>query len=262
MRNIVKSLSHDVRRDFVVYISVLLAIVLPVAALAIDEVFSDTGINAGNLFQMGGQVQAVLFLFLDIVVVCRIAGRDFNDKTISYERLSGHSHLEVYAARCVVALGTVVCCYGICFGLPLGVYTIMYGWGENVSFWGVVFRLLVTLVPIMRHASFLCCLTFLMRNQYLAMLTGYLLGFFPSMVFMVLEELLEWNTTFYMAYIHVLEWMTIENGRIGYVNGEDLMVYATAIPTKELIIGILVAGTAVIGYLVLGYVIFRKRDFK
>lgn len=260
MWNIIKAQNYQTRNDIVV-----IAALIFIGALSIISPYFN-GLNipfseiTGSIYAVNSEKTFLLFILL--IVTTRVCGWDQSDKTINYEILAGHNRLAVYFGRIITSIIWVtVSCAVLLFG-PLAVCTVINGWGYNADFNGVMLRYLLAFLPIIRVTCELALLTFILRRGGLSGIVGYLLidGVVITDSILSMESNIEITWQFGVTNLMCLT--GFPDFSYGYVNGEDIKVFETALD-PSLIIGT-AAASIIVGAacLIIGSVIFRKSNMK
>lgn len=261
MRNIMKALNYQVKKDnctIYAFLFALLFVFLVLPSMG-DSVSFDT--LTGSLFAASlGGMYPMLLMIVTVIVSTRICGYDYKDKTMNYEIMAGHSRKEVYWGRVIVA---IMWCMGggfLIMLLPNLFFTAVCGWGVSMDLGGTIVCYLLVLFPLFRMTCEFILLTFLLKNSDIAGVIGYVLFCVEVIIAMILHELLEVAFTVQFAATNMIRLLDFSNFSLGYVNGEDVAIYSNAIE------GSLAAGTMgvslVVGVvcLILGYAYFKKSD--
>lgn len=258
MLNIIKAQNYQTRNDIVVVASLLIIGVLSVISPMFNGIrFSDL---TGSVYAINSEKMFLLFLVLIITV--RVCGWDQSDKTINYEILAGHGRKAVYFGRIIVSLiWSLISCAVLMF-VPLGVCSAINGWGYSADFTWVMIRYLLAFLPIIRVTLELALLTFILRSSGLSLVLGYLLIDFSAMAEMLMDEKTA-NRFFWVLGVPNLMRITgFPDYSYGYVNGEDVIIFDSAL-SPSLIIATIAASVLVsAACLLLGCIAFKKRDMK
>ena len=142
MINIFKSQNYQLRHDM---FSVIAVIILTIVSFYMAFFDSVTG---GEKYSFLGEQIPMLWIAICLIFGARIAAWDFNDKTINYELMMGHSRKTMYWGRFLTAL---LWCFVLCMMvvvIPLMASSLRNGWGNNVDFVNAISRLLLAILPI------------------------------------------------------------------------------------------------------------------
>ncbi len=264
MFNLIKAQKYQLTHNAIVLLVsvVLIALTLSNLTYLSPQSIRGTEPNGGIFAAISAENYIFIFLLLSCFFACYICGLDFNDKTINYELMAGHSRKSVFWSRVIVSLIVVLVGGLLLIVVPVGGVTLFLGWGKNITFSAVVLRFGLSLLALMRMSCFLIFLTFLIRNAYFAMVAGYMLNIFCLMGSLILSEIrsLDFELTYHLSLTNLMELLTFDNYKMGFIDGKDAMVFI-ADTEPSLIIGT-VASSLIMSavWLTLGYLVFRKRD--
>ncbi len=263
MRNIIKALNYKTLRDNVTYYAFLSIIVSFVMNLgSVDGILSLSGSEYFAESSVATVLPVSLFL---VILVTRICGWDYTDKTMNYELLIGHGRKEVFFSRIWVSFIWCVPTAIAIIALPPVVLTLINGWGIYMDMSDMIFRCFIACFTILRMYCELVLLTFLTKSCYIGLITGYIFIEIGAVLPMAIEEIAGIKLGNYVTLIssgNFLELMILDKYGFQYVNGKDELLYdVTVDPTfaAATIIVSLVAGTACI---LISWLYFRKSDMK
>lgn len=258
MWNIIKAQNYQTRGDNVVIYG-FLACLLPLLVSFLNQ--DSFGNMTGSLYLVhAGEVLPFVIVIITLVLTTRICGWDYADKTMNYEVLAGHSRGEVYWGRIIASMLWGMGAGIVITFLPVLLFTVVNGWGFSISFKGALMRLLLLLFPMFRLVCEFALLTFLLRSCYVAMIIGWVLYGTANIITMIAEETAKLRFTVQLASANMSSLLNFENYTIGYIDGEDIMLYDTALDAS-LTVGSVVVSVAVgAGCLVIGYICFKKGD--
>jgi len=207
-----------------------------------------------------GEMNMIVLGFFVILMTARIMGWDYTDKTLNYELMAGHSRRDVYWSRVFLSLVMIMVGCIIYLFLPLFLFGVVNGWGYTSDMGDIILRYGLSFLPLFRLAGECVLLTVLLKNCYMSMIIGYVLYESSGIIMLVLEPLVDIEWTVQLCFVNFKNLLYMDKSRLQYINGEDVMVYQTALE-PELIIGTigvsLVVGIACLG---LGYLYFKKSD--
>lgn len=257
MRNIIKSQFFGFSRDICTYISLAIAVIITITS-SVDSLEMFGGTYTGSLsFMATGEAASMLSVMIICMFATRLCGWDFNDKTINYEVMYGHSRSEVCWARIISAvlfssvIGFVIPMF------PILIFTISNGWGYAIPAGQAVLRSLIFLLVLMRFAAVCVFLTFLTKNSWAAFLTGFLLYDGETMLYMFIDF-----KPYFTSATNAMDVLLFENQAYGYVNGEDVIIFKDVL-SGEFIAGSVIASVVVIALALFGsYKLFSKCDLK
>lgn len=260
MRNIIRALNYQTRNDLVVIVSLLFF----GAASVISPVLNFSGLAFS---EMTGSMYAVssdksLMIFLILIITTRICGWDQSDKTINYELFAGHSRMAIYFGRIIASLMWVIPVCAVLMLAPVGVCTVINGWGYSADLSGVMLRYLLAFLPVFRLVCEFALLSFLLKNGGGSTILGFILveGVAIAGSFLSYGENISLN--WQLGVLNFICLSGFPDYSYGYVNGEDVMVFDTAIESS--VITGTVAASLLVGAacLVIGSVYFKKTDMK
>ena len=258
MKNIVKSQFYQIIREKMLWYMLVVALMMQTLMFVLPVwLENEEATSAGEFFAGNGYGLIVFPVFFLVVAVGLICGVDFLDKTNHYEVLGGHRRYEVYLGRVIAS--SIAGGVGALFLtiLPVGIYAVLYGWGEKVAFAPVILRFLLMLFPYLRLVAEFAFLTFLIKNPYVVMGLGYV-------VFMLTMTIVSGTTieaTSAFLGITNLSLLTMVSKWATYGLGND-MNYIFDASLGAGAIAATVAASVVFGAaaLYLGYVFFKHDD--
>lgn len=260
MWNIIRAQNYQTRNDLVVIVSLLLIGILAVISPLFNVVgvpFSDfTGsfyaVNSDNTF----------LLFIVLIITARVCGWDQSDKTINYELLAGHNRSAVFFGRIITTFIWVGASCAVLTFVPLGVCSAINGWGYSADFSWVMIRYLLAFLPLFRITFELALLTFLLRSSGLSIVLGYLLIDVVVIADSILSVESDIEITWQLGVTNLMRVTGFPDYSYGFVNGEDVIVFESALD-QSFIIGTIAASVLVgAACLIIGLVLFKKRDMK
>lgn len=260
MWNIIKAQNYQMKKDIMVVVMAICGLVLLTVPNVLDPSAEMNGLTGSTYLMQSSEMMLLVFSIVCLLLTCRICGWDYVDKTINYEILSGHSRQEVYWGRIITSgLWSVIFCYVLSL-LPLLIFTGMNGWGVSMNMGNVMIRYALMIFPILRMVCEFALLTVLIRNCYAAMVVGWTLFAISMIGAMFVEELTGTKWKLQMAYTNMNMLFDFTHGRLGYVNGEDVMICETAVDLQTVFgtIGVSLLVSAVC--LTLGYLYYKKSD--
>ncbi len=262
MLNIMKSIRYQTARDNVTYYALLAAIG------AIFLGLSDEGKPfelTGSLYYVKIPITTMALVFLFSILVTRICGWDYSDKTMNYEILIGHSRKNVYWSRVITAF-TICMPIGILLlVLPATVLSLMNGWGPSLDMEDTAVRILIAIAPVFRMFCECVFLTFITKSCYLGLITSFLFLELGYSILMTMDMMKVVNAEYlYLinSYYTVEKMLTFEDFSFEYINGADVAVYSASIEPTTIILVTVVSLAVSAACLILGYLYFRKSDMK
>lgn len=260
MQNIIKALNFKTMRDNVTYYAVLAALVgFFVGVADINNFSSLTGseyfVKTNSSFCLG-----IVILF--IVLVTRICGWDFADKTLNYEALIGHKRSDMYFGRILVAFVWCVPIALVILILPPLVLTVINGWGVYMDIGGLVIRSLIALFPMLRAFCECVLLTFLTKSCYLGLIVSFLYMDIGNVIIMGLEKsnVKIGNFITLHSYSNLSDILTFTDYNYEWIGGEDITVFETALDPLYLTLTVAISLLGCVACILLGWHHFKKSD--
>lgn len=256
MLNIIKSQNYQLRHDLFTFIACLCFV-----GITMYFTFSDATLTGGEKLVAMNWNDNNIFLVLVCIIFCgRIGAWDFNDKTINYELLSGHARRDMIWGRfvCTILWSFVFCM--IMVVVPVGICTMMNGWGDNANATNCMIRILLSLLPVFRVVCEFFLVAILLRNYAATYAISYVLLGVSLLVTLLLGEAFNWDVTYVLGQTMLGELLGISNGHSELIGGVDIFVYDTALQLN-VVTGIAVS--SILGgvvCMVIAYVLFQKRD--
>ncbi len=261
MWNIMKALRYQIKRDNYSIIILILAFLIPVMSLLLDDSGVELSEMTGSMYVSGYVGEMYAFVLIAIVLLTtRITGWDYNDKTINYEIMTGHSKKEVFGARAILSILANILVYGIMMVLPMIVFTIMNGWGKSLLLKNAVIRYILMIFPIFRITCIFVLLTVIVANCYIALVIGYALLEGTIIFAMIMEEMLDKTFTIQFAATNMEKMLSFPSYKTQFIDGKDVMVFKSAVSgslSGGTIIASLIFGMAA---LTIGNIYFKQHD--
>lgn len=258
MWNLIKAQKYQIKRDNAIIYIYLLGALYFVGFWADYLMGHKIGEITGSVAAVhNGSVCMIVMGILVALLTARIMGWDYNDKTLNYELLAGHSRAKVFWSRVLVSMLWCLVSVIIVLLVPLLVFGILNGWGVTADLGGTLLRYALTLFPLFRFCCECILLTVLMRNCYMVMIIGFVLYEF-SWVFAEMQALMtNVKLTTHFASTNVTRLLEFGRQYFDYIDGEDVIVHETAMEAS------LVMGTMGVSLLVGGACLFiAYRYFK
>lgn len=262
MINIIKAVNYQIKRDIMTYVAIcvgLLMAFLPLMEVGIDSIKE---MNGG----LYSRAYMSFMLFVPYIMSCLIGastiGKDMGDKTINYEVMAGHSRGEVFAARVILAFAWDI---GLCIlvsAIPIGIVTLINGWGRNVVFADIAARYMVHITSAFRINAFVILVTTIMRHPAAGGFISYGILNMSMLPLLVLNEIVEVKIYHVFAMADILYMSFISNMRVIVENGNKIPVYDMALDKGFLTGAIVIPLVVSAVYVVLAYLVFKKRDLK
>lgn len=260
MYNVFKSQLYQLRRDIVIWGIVIGALaatfILHLDAFEAKLTGSETlaGMNDPATMSL---MAAMLVL---MVIVANVMGKDFLDKTLNYEVLSGHTRKEVFFGRLIVATTIgVFCSFLVIIAVP-ATLTAINGWGNTMALQGVLIRYSLVFVTLFRIAWELAFLTTLSKNPYITYLLALILGESQFIISTAQMHFTDFKVSPLLPIANCLNLLTFQDWSTFFLDETDQIVYSSAV-TSEMMFWALIP-SIVIGAVVilLTYVFFRHDD--
>lgn len=255
MRKIIRSQLYQLRFNRITIILFLALIAFGIAQAFIEmNIYQVRGeiLTGGDYVALGIEMQVIVALFFVVVCTAQTCFGDFVDKTTNYELMSGHMRWQVFWGRVITTLVVTVLGTIVVILTPAVVVTAINGWGTKLDIGGILIRLMLMILPIIRYSCELVLMGFIVKNPYVVMAGGYLY-FAMGMQFHGSDSLFLASTNL-TALGRVEVWNTFG------LDSELNYIYDTGLD-YTVVIGTIVVSLAVgLGSLLLGYIFFKKDD--
>ena len=261
MRNLIKAQKYQIKRDNgIIYIYLIGALYF---VMFWADYLMKTGISeitGSKAALYNGEACSIVAGLLVALLACRIVGWDFNDKTLNYELMAGHSRAKVYWSRILVSVKWILVTVLLVLFVPMLIFGIMNGWGTDADMGGILLRHALTLFPLFRFFGICVLLTVVMCNCFMSMIIGYVLYEF-SWVFAEMQALTtKVKLGVHLASTNVTRLLIPDKSGFAYIDGQDVVVYETVLE-KDFILGTVGISLLVgMGCLLIGYRYFKKCD--
>lgn len=260
MWNIVKALNYQIKRDNVVIMGFCMAFFIQLVC-SLGNGSADPGDWDGSVVVvLCSEIYPVLIGLLTLAITSRICGWDFDDKTINYELLSGHSRYSVFFARVISSLLWSMIGTAAVIFLPIMGITIAGGWGYGLNAADMALRGLLSLFPMFRIICVWILMTTFLQSSFKTLLLGYLLFDGTALIMIIAEESRKAIHFSVFSLANLTKLLSLTNYTMVYINGEDVAVYRTALEASEIygsIFASLAVGTVC---LALSCGVFYRRD--
>lgn len=258
MLNIIKSQLYGVRHNIVTYIGTALAIVALITGTinTLDMINGETP-TGSLIFAASGELNSITSFIIVAMVASCVSGWDFDDKTVNYEILYGHSRKQVFWARTLTSVVLSIITGMIFMIAPTLIFTVMNGWGYAISVKEAVIRLILMLFPILRLSAFAVFLAFLVRKSWGAA-TICVIALYIEIFISLFEEL----ESHYILASNMMEIMSFSNSSMGFVDDKDVVIFKDILSSQFIGITIVLSLIMTAGTLLAGYAIFRKRNLQ
>lgn len=204
----------------------------------------------------------VMVVFIGVAIACFVAatvsGSDFKDKTMNYDLMFGHSRKQAYWGRVLPALSIGAVLSTIAMVVPFIIILLVMEPGEGVDWLGILFRVALLEVVILRMSCEIILLTFLLRNVEYALLVYF--GAVLGVSFLTEQASYCSHYLFGMDNIgEALDWIATRTYRLD----EVVVTIYQYMPTGEVVWKTLLSSLLLGGAcLILGYLAFKKDDMK
>lgn len=258
MWNIMKAQCYQLKRDRFIICALLFSVGIYIVFVATTAMGMED-INGGMMFYTSAEMLGVFTLLITLIITGRVCAWDFQDKTINYEVVFGHKRSAVYGARILLSYVLCLVVFTFLWGVPVLYGVMMGGWGPNLDMADTMFRILFEYVVLLRMVAEIILLSFLVRNSYITMVSGYFIQGILAMPSMIANDVnLYWTS----ALNQMLELLSYSNSKNIFVDGREVSYLISEL--SDVFVRNLLVSSAVIGgiCLVLAYLFFKKSDMK
>lgn len=263
MWNIMRAQFYQIMRNkmtwFIFFFTIALNAVFSFGFLVDNE----AGLNGSLAVASLGSMYCMTGLLFLMVFTADVTGKDFIDKTINYEILSGHSRREVFFGRFIVA--AVMGSLGTLFIMLLFPFliTLLSGWGNTMELQGVVLRYILVFVTLFRVVCEATLITFLTKNPYITYLTGFLFGYMQMLLPMLQTEFPDWfinKNSVSLSVWHCLDLLDFQDWTTFFLDESEQILYQSGV--EPVVIGQTIGVSLLVGavLLVISFVFFRSDD--
>lgn len=256
MLNIMKSQVYQLLRDKLMWMIIIVVFLMSIFSSMEHFDLQTTG------SEMVATLSSFIFMFANIitlVVVANVMGKDFMDKTLNYEIMSGHSRGEVFFGRMIVALavGPLLSFLALIF-IPV-LFSCLYGWGNSMDLSGVIWRYGLVYINQFRIGCEVVLLSAFLKNAYLTYIVGFLLAD-VQLFFTTLKMHYDVDTLPLMSICYGNDLVTFSDWSTFFLNEKDQMFY-TSETSLEMILTTLLL-TVIVGSILtfISYFYFKKDD--
>ncbi|MDO5151540.1 MAG: hypothetical protein Q4D76_19485, partial [Oscillospiraceae bacterium] len=188
--------------------------------------------------------------------VSYICGADFRDKTCNYPIMAGHTRAEVYFGKVIMFIAAAAVLSVVLSAVYIfSVILSSGGWGDTVKISDILIRLVLFFFCLIRIICVLIFMTFILKNQYAVVITGFLSNF----LFNLYADTNEKNY-FALGTLNIKELCKFDFWTSYGINGDRHFVYDIAL-SSELITGTILSSVIVsAAALILGYAFFKYDD--
>lgn len=267
MKNLIKALNYQIRRDNVTYYAYISGIAVLILLFVTDV--------SGNSFNLTGseyffspmtEAGSISILFFFSILVTRICGWDYSDKTINYQIFAGHSRNSVFWSRIRASFFTCVpSAVLIFFILPPVILSLKNGWGISMNIDGVLLRCFICLFIILRIYSECVFFTFITKSCYTGLITSFLYLFIGEIVFSLLSGDSHEKTSMISVCSSLLNYTEVMNFYdydFQYIDGVDEIVADSAIEPSYALVTIMASLLVSAASVLFSWNNFRRADMK
>ena len=232
MWNVMKAQMYQLKKDVLAFSVALLG--LAVTFIANMEAFEQGMTGSEGMAYMGESMSALFGLLAIMIIVANVMGKDFADKTLNYEILSGHTRKEVFFGRLVVAtIPGVLCSFLTIIAFPLTL-TLINGWGNTMELSGVLVRFGLIFITLFRIAFELAFLT---TQTYFE----------------------DFAVTPLLPVANCLNLLTFQDWTTFYLDETDQILYSSAV-SSEMALWAIIPSVVIGGVMILLSYVFFKHD--
>lgn len=256
MLNIIKSQLYSTVRDIYTYIGgfyMLLMFVITIL-LTLENMGNET--VTGSLMFSNYCESSIIFSLINVLIfTTRLSGWDFNDKTLNYEVLYGHKRSSVFWSRVFMAVTVSMVTSVILTFAPVVAAYLINGWGCVVPAREALIRSAILVLTLLKFSAVLIFITVIVKNSWTAMILGFLTIMVEAIVSAFASKIMTW-----LSVYAVSEATKFENMKLGFIDGEDVLVFHDRLSSSFITQNILICSVTILASLLIGYLIFRKRD--
>lgn len=252
MNGLVKSILYQLKKDKLVYIVFLLILLIEMEQVLLGD-GAEVKSASEYIATMSGSFYSWIYMVIG-VIVARVCGADFGDKTFNYEILSGCTRKETYLVRVWISLIISIAGTIVLSGAPFAFSIILKGFGTKLSFESILLHQVLCLFPMIRITCFLVFLIFAFRNQYLIMILGFLF-FDISVLLMNVPSCL-------LGLTNVSLLCRYESFSTFSFSGDNYYVYDGSLSLYAILLTIVVSLVMSAFWLFIGYTYYKKDDLR
>ncbi|MCM1495916.1 MAG: ABC transporter permease [Bacteroides sp.] len=255
MWNVIRAQLYQLKRDKMVWGIFLFALVLNGIFSFTNMTDMDEELSGSLTVASMGSMYCMAGMIVILIVVANVMGKDFIDKTLNYEILSGHSRREVYFGRFITAvlIGPVIS-FLVIAAVPL-VMTLIFGWGTTIELEGVLVRYALIFFTLVQIACELALITILTKNPYVTYLAGFILGYIQMMFFTVRTEFPDWFAERDFSMLSIWHCMDL-------LSFQDMTTFLYSSEVEASAIWLSIGISLILGGIIIlaGYLYFRRDD--
>lgn len=176
MKDIMKSIGYEiVRSKMMIRLYILFIFVMGlIGVINVDLV--QNGLGASGMLADSASVTYIFSSFVLALIVGIICGEDYLDKVANYEILFGHSRKSIFFARSLMGILVGAVLSTLLGFVPIITGSAVGGFGSSLVLTDVIARQLLFFFPFLRLGAFFAMLTFLVKNPYIIMAAGFVIG--------------------------------------------------------------------------------------
>ena len=255
MWNIMRAQIYQLKKDIMVFGSTIFGLLI--LFIMNLESFENGLTGSAGLVFMGESMSQIISLLPLMVIVANVMGKDFVDKTLNYEILSGHTRKDVFLGRLVVAIIPGVLCSFLVMILIPATLAMINGWGTSLELNGVLIRYGLIFVTLIRIACETTFLTILTKNHYLTYFLSYLFGMTQMFVIIIQTQLTDTDVTPLLSVANYIQLLTFKDWSTFFLDETDQIIYNSAV-TLEMALWAIIPSIVISGVIILlSYVFFK-----
>ncbi|MGN1136395.1 MAG: hypothetical protein ACI4SF_09275 [Oscillospiraceae bacterium] len=244
--------------------SIIRVIFIVMLLLMFSELLVFIQANDGNAFTMSEfaasylQTMSTIAEMFIVINTCWVCTMDFGDKTANYELMTGHTRLDIYAARVAVSVITGVCGYFLLILSPVIAGCFIWSWGSCVYVSDMIFRWFMLIFPVVRIIVETAFFSFIVRKPAVVLIAGFIINEF----FTIVPTNNEMVYTSCILGTSNLAKLTIVDARTTYglSDGAMWLTFDTMLPKSYIASTVIAALIASVLFFYLGYTFFRYDD--
>ena len=214
MKNVIRSQLYQLVLDKAIFLIILMWLIMDsvdIGSILYEISLSGKACSGGKMLSSDWFRMSEVFI---AVITSMIMTKDYFDKTLYYEFMSGKSRSAIFMGRFIVAL--VISEVGMLLSMwcfPL-VYTAVCGWGEELAVSGAVQRTLICMLIAFRICAEFALFSVIFRRKALTYFMMVILELVPTIVTeffygVYYEECEKWEP--FMPLLNVFTIINIEN---------------------------------------------------
>lgn len=264
MWNIIRAQFYQLVRDKVTWFVLFFTIALN-AVFSFGIVVEDAGETLSGSYVVAniGSMYCISSLLFLMIIMANAMGKDFMDKTLNYEILSGHSRNEVFFGRFIVAMLTGMTGTLLIMILFPCIITVISGWGTAMEMQGILLRYTLIFISLFRICCELALFTILTKNPYVTYLVGFLAGYLQMLLPMAQTQFPDWfadANPVVLAVWNCLDLLNFQENASSVLHEAGPILYQSSVGTAMITQTIGVSVTVGVAALVIGSIYFQKND--